>query len=96
MEEKLSMEVRGRDMVSGLPKTITVTSDDVTDAIQKELEDIQADAAKAVFGKDCEYRFLVDSFPFTDPSVQIEVKMPASPTGGRIHMNIRINKFRKS
>jgi len=41
---------------------------------QKELEDIQADAAKAVFGKDCEYRFLVDSFPFTDPSVQIEVK----------------------
>lgn len=41
---------------------------------QKELEDIQADAAKAVFGKDCEFRFLVDSFPFTDPSVQIEVK----------------------
>ena len=41
---------------------------------QKELEDIQADAAKAVFGKDCEYRFLGDSFPFTDPSVQIEVK----------------------
>jgi len=41
---------------------------------QKELEDIQADAAKAVFGDDCEYRFLVDSFPFTDPSVQIEVK----------------------
>jgi phenylalanyl-tRNA synthetase alpha chain len=41
---------------------------------KKELEDIQADAAKAVFGKDCEYRFLVDSFPFTDPSVQIEVK----------------------
>jgi len=40
LEEKLSMEVRGRDMVSGLPKTITVTSDDVTDAIQKELEDI--------------------------------------------------------
>jgi len=42
---------------------------------QKELEDIQADAAKAVFGQDCECRFLVDSFPFTDPSVQIEVKM---------------------
>ncbi|MCW1949120.1 MAG: hypothetical protein KIH89_001580 [Candidatus Shapirobacteria bacterium] len=41
---------------------------------QKELEDIQADAAEAVFGKDCEHRFLVDSFPFTDPSVQIEVK----------------------
>ncbi len=40
MEEKLSMEVRGRDMISGLPRTITVTSDDVTDAIQNELEGI--------------------------------------------------------
>ncbi|MFA6197649.1 MAG: rod shape-determining protein [Patescibacteria group bacterium] len=37
VEEKLSMDIRGRDMVSGLPKTITVTSDDVTDAIQDEL-----------------------------------------------------------
>jgi rod shape-determining protein MreB len=37
VEDKLSMDIRGRDMVSGLPKTITVTSDDVTDAIQDEL-----------------------------------------------------------
>jgi len=41
---------------------------------RKELEDIQADAAKAVFGEDCEFRFLDDTFPFTDPSTQIEVK----------------------
>ncbi|MFA6321879.1 MAG: rod shape-determining protein [Candidatus Buchananbacteria bacterium] len=40
MEEPLSMEVRGRDTVSGLPRTVTVTSDDVTDAIQTELEGI--------------------------------------------------------
>jgi rod shape-determining protein MreB len=40
MEDKLSMDVRGRDMVSGLPKTVTVTSDDVTEAIQNELEGI--------------------------------------------------------
>lgn len=40
MEEPLSMEVRGRDMVTGLPRTIIVTSDDVTDAIQIELEGI--------------------------------------------------------
>lgn len=40
LEDKLSMEVRGRDMVAGLPRTITVTSDDVTDAIQNELEGI--------------------------------------------------------
>lgn len=37
MEEKLSMDIRGRDMVTGLPKTIAVTSDDVTEAIQDEL-----------------------------------------------------------
>jgi rod shape-determining protein MreB len=37
MKEKLSMEVKGRDMVTGLPRIITVTSDDVTDAIQHEL-----------------------------------------------------------
>ncbi len=40
LEEKLSMEVRGRDMISGLPKTIVIVSDDVTDAIQNELAGI--------------------------------------------------------
>ncbi|MEI7451801.1 MAG: rod shape-determining protein [Candidatus Falkowbacteria bacterium] len=39
-EERLSMEINGRDMVSGLPKTLTITSDDVTEAIQNELEEI--------------------------------------------------------
>lgn len=42
LEDKLSMDVKGRDMVTGLPKTITVTSDDVTEAIQHELEGIIA------------------------------------------------------
>jgi rod shape-determining protein MreB len=37
IKEKLQMEVKGRDMVTGLPRTITVTSDDVTEAIQNEL-----------------------------------------------------------
>ena len=40
MEDKLSMDVRGRDMISGLPKTVTIISDDVTDAIQDELTGI--------------------------------------------------------
>ncbi|MBI4092714.1 MAG: rod shape-determining protein [Candidatus Kerfeldbacteria bacterium] len=40
LEEKLSMDIRGRDVVSGLPKTISVTSDDVTEAIQDELAGI--------------------------------------------------------
>ncbi|MEI7620547.1 MAG: rod shape-determining protein [Candidatus Falkowbacteria bacterium] len=39
-EEKLSMEINGRDSVNGLPRTITITSDDVTEAIQSELEEI--------------------------------------------------------
>lgn len=38
LEKPMSMEVKGRDMVSGMPRTITITSDDVTDAIQHELE----------------------------------------------------------
>lgn len=40
MEDKLSMDVRGRDMISGLPKTITIISDDVTEATQNELTGI--------------------------------------------------------
>lgn len=40
MEEKLIMNVRGRDMSSGLPNTISVSSDDVTEAIAVELEGI--------------------------------------------------------
>lgn len=40
LEEKLKMKVRGRDMVTGLPKTLLITSDDVTDAIQNELEGV--------------------------------------------------------
>ncbi len=40
LDEKLSMEVKGRDMITGLPRVITVTSDDVTDAIQREMEEL--------------------------------------------------------
>ncbi len=39
---KLSMQIKGRDMITGLPKIIEVTSDDVTEAIQNELEGIIA------------------------------------------------------
>jgi rod shape-determining protein MreB and related proteins len=40
LEEKLYMEVRGRDSIQGLPKTVTVESDDVPEAIQDELAGI--------------------------------------------------------
>ncbi|HBR80030.1 MAG: Cell-shape determining protein [Candidatus Uhrbacteria bacterium GW2011_GWE2_45_35] len=42
LPEKLVMEIKGRDMVTGLPKILEVTSDDVTEAIQNELEGIIA------------------------------------------------------
>jgi rod shape-determining protein MreB len=37
LEEELSMEVQGRDQVAGLPKTITVTSEEITEAIAEPL-----------------------------------------------------------
>ncbi len=40
LEEKLYAEIRGRDSIQGLPKTVTVKSDDVTEAIQDELAGI--------------------------------------------------------
>lgn len=47
LEEKLELDVKGRDMISGLPRVITASSDDVTDAIQNELQGI-IDAIKEV------------------------------------------------
>lgn len=56
----------------------------------KDLQDIQADAIKAIFG-DIEFRFLVDSFPFTDPSTQAEINWNGNwieITGaGLVHQN---------
>ncbi len=40
MPEKMRTEVKGRDMITGLPKIIEVTSDDVTEALQAHLEDL--------------------------------------------------------
>lgn len=40
LEEKLEMQAKGRDMITGLPRIVTVSSDDVTDAIQLELQGI--------------------------------------------------------
>jgi len=38
MKQALEMEVKGRDMISGLPKTVLVNSDDVTEALAHDLE----------------------------------------------------------
>ncbi|OGZ18055.1 MAG: hypothetical protein A2V72_01290 [Candidatus Nealsonbacteria bacterium RBG_13_37_56] len=41
---------------------------------QKDLEEVQVDIVKSIFGKKLEWKFLVDSFPFTDPSVELDIK----------------------
>lgn len=46
-DEKMQMEVKGRDMISGLPKTMLVTSDDITEALQNDLQGI-INAVKSV------------------------------------------------
>ena len=45
--EKLYMDIKGRDMITGLPRTIMVSSDDVTEALQNELQGLIA-AVKSV------------------------------------------------
>lgn len=50
LEDKLFMEVKGRDMVTGLPRIITVTSDDVTEAIQHELSGMVTALKEVLYG----------------------------------------------
>ncbi|MGE5298359.1 MAG: rod shape-determining protein [Acidobacteriaceae bacterium] len=40
LEKELTLEIRGRDLVQGLPKTIQVSTNEVVDAIQEELREI--------------------------------------------------------
>jgi len=47
LKEKLNMDVKGRDMITGLPHIVNITSDDVTEAIRDELNAI-IDAVKSV------------------------------------------------
>jgi rod shape-determining protein MreB len=42
MEEEMALEVRGRDQVAGLPRTIRVTSSEVTDSISEPLAAISS------------------------------------------------------
>ncbi|MCM8797165.1 MAG: rod shape-determining protein [Candidatus Omnitrophica bacterium] len=40
LEEELSLEVKGRDLVSGLPKTVTINSEEIREALQEPLRAI--------------------------------------------------------
>ncbi|MEP6681438.1 MAG: rod shape-determining protein, partial [Chloroflexota bacterium] len=40
LDEPLRMEVKGRDMIAGLPRTIPITSTEITEAIEQPLQQI--------------------------------------------------------
>ena len=46
-----------------------------------DLENILIKIAQAIFGSDIKYRFNKDTFPYTDPSIEMEISPPAG--GGR-------------
>jgi rod shape-determining protein MreB len=50
MAEELQAEIRGRDMVSGLPKTVVLTSEELRVAIEEPLSQI-VDAIKATLDR---------------------------------------------
>jgi rod shape-determining protein MreB len=50
LEQELTAEIRGRDLVTGLPKTITITTNEVRDAIDEPTTAI-VDAVKATLDK---------------------------------------------
>jgi rod shape-determining protein MreB len=50
MAEELQAEIRGRDMVSGLPKTVVLTSEEIRVAIEEPLSQI-VDAIKATLDR---------------------------------------------
>jgi rod shape-determining protein MreB len=50
LEEELTAEIRGRDLVSGLPKVVAITTEEVRDAIDEPVTAI-VDAVKATLDK---------------------------------------------
>ncbi len=40
LDEEMSMEVRGRDLIAGLPKTVTITSNEIRDALAEPVRAI--------------------------------------------------------
>jgi len=49
----------------------------------QDLQDVLASIAKAVFGEKVKYRFNQDQFPYTDPSVEMEIDKSSLTGGGK-------------
>ena len=58
LEEEMTMEVRGRDIVAGLPKTMTITSQEIRDALQEPVASI-VDAVRVTLSN-CEPELAAD------------------------------------
>lgn len=56
--QETTMEVRGRDIVAGLPKTLTITSEEIRDALQEPVSAI-VDAVRITLGN-CEPELAAD------------------------------------
>ena len=41
----------------------------------EDLKNVERDIAKSIFGENVECKFLLDSFPFTDPSVEMDIRL---------------------
>jgi rod shape-determining protein MreB len=50
LDQELSMEIRGRDLINGLPKTVKITSEEVREALQEPIAAI-VEAVKSVLEK---------------------------------------------
>ncbi len=62
---------------------------------EEDLKEVQIDMAKSIFGDRIEYKFLVDTFPFTDPSVEMDIKFKGDwlevNGAGLVHPNVLRN-----
>jgi len=50
LEQEIVMEIRGRDLINGLPKTVKITSEEVREALSEPLQSV-VEAVKAVLEK---------------------------------------------
>ena len=58
MAEEKTLEIKGRDIVSGLPKTLTITSEEVREALKEPVSQI-VDAVRSTLDK-CEPELAAD------------------------------------
>ena len=56
--EEMTLEIKGRDIVSGLPKTLTITSEEIRDALKEPVSQI-VDAVRSTLDK-CEPELAAD------------------------------------